>query len=450
VISAVGDGFGVCPDCGRQSSHRHGWHERRLQDLPAQGAAVTVKLRIQRWQCRNQACKRQTFAGQLPEIAAPQARRTARAAELVHLFGHGVGGRPGERLMNRIGMPASDDTILRHLKRRAKACRAETSVRVVGLDDWAWRKGSTYGTIVVDLERHQVIDLLADRSTGKIANWLKQHPEVKIISRDRCGSFAQGAREGAPQARQVADRFHILQNLREAIQGQLSRAAGSSVRPLLPADAGDERDVISSSPRDKHGGAEHRCLTRMANQRSRQAIFDRARALHGEGKNIAEIVRQTGFDRRTIAKWIRADALPQRNAAAAKTTSPRYFEEYLSRRWSEGCVRGWHLFREINARGYTGSFSNLERLLAKWRNPKREVARPTPPHFGMKPVDPASGQSISPIVAAALCIKPRGVLTDNQAVKVDALKSEWPEFAAMRRLAMRFRGILRSNNRPLA
>ena len=83
MISAVGDGSGICPDCGRQSLHRHGWHERHLQDLPAQGAAVTVELRIQRWQCRNQACKRQTFAGQLPEIAAPSARRTVRAAELV-------------------------------------------------------------------------------------------------------------------------------------------------------------------------------------------------------------------------------------------------------------------------------------------------------------------------------------------------------------------------------
>ena len=119
AILAVGDGVGICPDCGKQSERRHGWHERHLQDLPAQGAAVTVKLRIQRWQCRNKACKRQTFASQLPEIAAPLARRTARATELVHLFGHGGGGRPGERLLKRIGMPTSDDTILRHLKRRA-------------------------------------------------------------------------------------------------------------------------------------------------------------------------------------------------------------------------------------------------------------------------------------------------------------------------------------------
>jgi len=112
---------------------------------------------------------------------------------------------------------------------------------VVGIDDWGWRKGSTYGTIIVGLERREVIDLLPVRSAGATADWLKQYPDIEMISRDRCGSFAQGAYEGAPQARQVADRFHILQNLREAIQVQLSRTAGSSARPLLPADVDDER-----------------------------------------------------------------------------------------------------------------------------------------------------------------------------------------------------------------
>ncbi|MGO9233633.1 MAG: ISL3 family transposase, partial [Methylocella sp.] len=128
------------------------------------------------------------------------------------------------------------------------------------------------------------------------------------------------------------------------------------------------------------------------------------RALRREGRSVSDIVRQTGFDRRTIAKWIRADALPQRNAAAPKTTSPRCFEEYLSRRWSEGCVRGRCLFQEIKARGYMGSFSNLERLLAKWRNPKRKVARPAPPAPRAPSIDPVTGRLISPIVAAALCV----------------------------------------------
>jgi hypothetical protein len=240
------------------------------------------------------------------------------------------------------------------------------------------------------LERREVIDLLPVRSAGATADWLKQHPKIEMISRDRWVRFLRVLHKGAPQARQVADRFHILQNLREAVQAQLSRAAGSSARPLLPADVDDERAaVISSSPRDKHGGAEHRCLTRMANQRSRQALFDRVRALHREGRSISDIVRQTRFDRRTIAK-----------SAAPRTSSPRYFEEYLARRWAEGCVRGRRLLQEVKASGYTGSFSNLERLPRKWRNPKRRVVRPVPPAPGAPSVDLATGRLISPIVAA--------------------------------------------------
>jgi transposase len=299
LISAMAIGSGFCPDCGKRSTRRYGWHERHLQDLPAQGAPVAVKLHLQRWQCRNEACERKTFTALLPEVAAPRARRTERATEIIFLLGHGVGGRPGERLIKRIGMPTSDDTILRCLKRRVKARSSKETARVVGVDDWAWRKGSTYGTIIVDLERREVLDLFPERAAGMTADLLKRHPGVEIISRDRCGSFAQGAHEGAPQARQIADRFHILQNLREAVQAQLGPAAGFSARPLLPAE-GEE----VASVRDKQGGAEHRRLTRVANERSRQADFDRVRALHKEGRNVMDVARQTGFDRRTVAKWI--------------------------------------------------------------------------------------------------------------------------------------------------
>jgi len=206
LVSAVTIGAGVCPDCGKRSTRRYGWHERQLQDLLAQGAPVTVNLRLQRWQCRNEACKRKTFTTQTPEVAAPRARRTERATVVIYLFGHGVGGRPGERLIKRIGMPTSDDTILRCLKRRVKACNSEEKTRVVGVDDWAWRKGSTYGTIVVDLERREVLDLFPERAVGMTADWLKRHPGVEIISRDRCGSFAQGAQEGAANRRPISYR----------------------------------------------------------------------------------------------------------------------------------------------------------------------------------------------------------------------------------------------------
>jgi transposase len=145
-------------------------------------------------------------------------------AELVRLLGHAAGGRPAERLMTRLGMPTSDDTILRHLKRQAASSTTRPPLRVAGIDDWGWIKGCRYGTLIVDLERREVVDVLPDRSAGSTAQWLRQYPEIEIISRDRCGLYAQGARQGASQARQVADRFQLLQNLRERIEQQLSRS----------------------------------------------------------------------------------------------------------------------------------------------------------------------------------------------------------------------------------
>jgi transposase len=136
--------------------------------------------------------------------------------------------------MKRLGMPVSDDTILRHLKRQLARLHAKTTVRAAGIDDWSWRKGRTYGTIIVDLERREVVDVLQDRTAAATAEWLGQHPEVEIVSRDRCGLYAQGAHESAPQARQVADRFHLLQNLRETIETHLSRADRSTGRALCP------------------------------------------------------------------------------------------------------------------------------------------------------------------------------------------------------------------------
>ena len=458
MISAAGPEIGSCPGCGEQSTRRHSRYFRHLQDLPVQGAVVIVKMGVSRWRCLNGECERRTFTDRLPEIVSPHARRTQRIAELVHLFGHGTGGRPGERLMKRLGMPVSDDTILRHLKRQVARLCAKTTVRVAGIDDWSWRKGCTYGTIVVDLERREVVDVLADRTTTGTAEWLGQHPEVEIVSRDRCGLYAQGAREGAPQARQVADRFHLLQNLRETIETQLSRADRSTGRALLPESKDEDVVTIAYGPGGRREVAEHRHLTKQVHRRSRQAIFDRIRSLRDAGNSISDIARETGFGPRSIRKWLKFSAPPARRATAPTTCSPSYFLDYLSRRWAEGCVRGRELLHEIKLRGYTGSFSHLERLLAKWRRARgaKVVTLPPAPEPTTAPtptiatvpcaVDPATGWSISPIVAASLCIKPRGLLTPGQAAKVDALKSASPDFTAMRRLAMRFRGILRSKD----
>ncbi|MDD7974018.1 ISL3 family transposase, partial [Roseinatronobacter sp. HJB301] len=222
---------GICPDCGLHSRRRHGWRRRRLQDYPAHGEEVTVDLAICRWRCQAHACPRRTFSDQIASIARPFARRTSRVGEIVSHLGHAAGGRPAERLLHRLGLRISDDTVLRQLKKRAQGTAEPPTV--IGIDDWSWRKSQTYGTIIVDLERRVVIDILEDRDVVTCTNWLKRHPEVEVISRDRCGLYAQAARQGAPQAKQVADRFHIVQNLRQAIEEQMNLHGRATGRALL-------------------------------------------------------------------------------------------------------------------------------------------------------------------------------------------------------------------------
>ncbi|WP_245269041.1 ISL3 family transposase [Mesorhizobium sp. WSM2561] len=418
VVSAAGPAIGICPDCGRRSRSRHGWSNRSLQDLPVQGKPVTVKLLLSRWRCAHQKCERQTFTDRLPTVASPYARRTTRVAEIVGLLGHSAGGRPGERLMQRLGMPVSDDTILRQLKRDAAVTHCTSEIRVVGIDDWSWRRATRYGTIMVDLERRSVVDILDDRSVESAAKWLRGHPSVKVVSRDRCGLYAQAVREGAPQAQQVADRFHLVQNLRTAIEEQMSLSGRASGRAILSEDA-----IVDA--------AAHRRRARLAHRQSRQEIFEMLHAFRQDGLSYSEIARRTGYERRSIVKWLAFEAPPDRRRAALSRTSPWYFETFLAQCWKEGNRCGRHLFHDVTQRGYTGSFSNLERLLGAWRRAERERVDDT-------------GHAISPVVAAALCIKPRGLLTPRQARKVDALKQGSDAFAEMRRLAMRFNGILRS------
>jgi hypothetical protein len=351
--------------------------------------------------------------------------------------------------MKRLGLPQSDDTILRQLKRYQAQRGTATPVRVAGIDDWSWRKGSSYGTIVVDLERREVVDILMDRSAASTAKWLKEHPEVEIVSRDRAGLYAEGARQGAPMALQVADRFHLLQNLRETIEQQLSRA----LRPTRQLAAEDTDLPAASQYGGGHGQqpalAEHRQLVLEGRLSIRGNMFDRVKVLQAAGKGIRAIMRETGFNWRTVTKWWALEALPARHVMAAKSTTPSKFEAYLSQRWAEGCTSGRDLLPEIKGRGYTGSLSQLERLLTQWRRSGRVAAVMAPDTTAATLTDPSTGHMVSPIVAAALCIKPRGRLTKPQAVKVDAFKTMSPAFATMRKLAMRFRGILRGSDTAL-
>jgi transposase len=440
VVTARASGSGRCPACGARSLHPHGWHVRQLQDLPVQGVAVTLSLEVGRWRCRDPRCQRQTFTARLPLVAEPFARRTRRVSDLARLLTHAAGGRPAERLMARLGLPQSDDTLLRSLKRHAAGRNEKVQVRVVGIDDWAWRKGMNYGTILVDLERREVLDVLADRSAGGTARWLAGHPEIEFVNRDRAGLYADGARQGAPQARQVADRFHLIQNLRQAIEQQISRApphdelsVPDDIEPQPPPAA-----VIQRYRRPEV--TEHQRLVAAGRRAADHDKFARLKALQAGGGSHATIVRETGLNWRTVAKWTRLEALPERRTMAPKATTPERFRTYLARRWGEGYTMGRELLVEIKVLGYVGSLTNLQRYLNRWRQEQflRTAGLPAP-----HPAVPRVHQAVPPIAAAALCIKPRGELTVEQAAKVDMLKAASKEFASMRRLAMRFRGIMK-------
>ena len=204
-----------CPACGMQSSGIHSWYQRKLTDLPWQGLSVVLTWRTRKFFCRHKDCKQKIFAERLPKVAASYARRTDRINLALRCIAFACGGEGGCRLADRLGMSISPDSLLREIRRTL--IPQHPVPRVLGVDDWAFRKGQTYGTILIDMERGIPIDLLPDRDADTFKQWLQDHPGVEIISRDRGDCYVKGATEGAPQAVQVADRFHLTQNLREAL-----------------------------------------------------------------------------------------------------------------------------------------------------------------------------------------------------------------------------------------
>lgn len=333
---------GFCPSCGEKSGHVHSYYNRHPQDLPISGLLVQLVLHVRRFRCQNLSCPRQTFAERLPEIPL-SARQTRRLGAILDTIAVVLSGQAGSRLASQLSMPVSPNTLLRRVKK--PLLHAPSTPRVLGVDDFAFRRGHTYGTLLLDLDTHEPVDLLADRTGETLAEWLKQHPGVEIISRDRSKDYQRGASDGAPQAVQVLDRWHLLKNLKEALERLLSHTE-------LPEEHGSDTSA-RISPRQRRTSGER---VRSEGARNRRlALYNQVMDLSRQGGTIQGIARQLHISRQTVRKFVQAPGFPEWQKAPRTKSTIDPYRSYLQERWNAGCRTTDQLWQEVQARGFPGS-----------------------------------------------------------------------------------------------
>jgi transposase len=402
----------ACPVCAQISAAVHSHYDRRIADLPCAGIAMRLQVHLRKFFCRNPDCSRRVFCERLSELALPYARRTRRLQQEQRQLGLDFGGEAGARTACRQGMPASGDTVLR-LVRQMPLAESPTP-RVLGVDDWALRKGQVYGTILVDLEQHQPVDLLPERSAETLAQWLQEHPGVEIISRDRATEYAEGAKRGAPSAIQVADRFHLLQNVREMVQRLLERhqaalAAASVASELaeppetpgvavaeaeieLPQASGPCAGVPGMTPPPTPAPSTKAEREQVVRRAARQERYETVRRLLSDGLSQRQVARQLGMSVHTVRRYRVADQFPQRaTRPVASKLDP--FVPYLSQQLEAGHANAMQLWRDLRDQfGYNGSRSLVSRWVACHRHlcPEAPANEPRPRRPGRPPSPPRS------------------------------------------------------------
>jgi transposase len=427
-----------CPDCGQPSKAVHSYYTRKPADVACAGFPMCIEMCVRRFYCYTETCGRTTFAERIPSTVAPYARRTSRLVRDQTQVAFVAGGEAGSRLLTLLRMRASPDTLLRLIRRTPTP--AVPPSRMLGIDDWALCRGQSYGTILVDLERHRAIDLLPDRSAESLARWLLDHPGVELISRDRAPEYIKGATLGAPTAIQVADRFHLLLNLRETLErlltaksaclraaAQAPRPAPSSTPPPGPSSNAGVRPKLTLAEQDKQ-----------ARRQRRQERYKLVHQLHQQGFSRREISRQLDLGYRTVGKYLAAESCPfYPEGRRGKSKLDRYLS-YLRGQWQAGHHNASQLWREICHQGFTGSRG----LVAQWAARARKAL---PSKTSSKPTtQPPSKPSLAPRQASWLLVKTDQELSQEEQATLHRMTTVDAQVAQVRALAQSFIAMVKA------
>jgi len=441
LVAAMISATSTCPDCHQPTQRIHGHYRRTLADLPWATAPIELRVIVRRFRCCTCTCRRQTFAERLPTVAPLYARTTTRLGTTQANTGLALGGAAGARHLSRHGVPGSRNTLLRRVRRMSLPRGPEPEI--IGVDDWAGRKGNRYGTIIVDLQRGCPIDVLEDRATETVATWLHAHPAVTIVARDRAEAYAAGIRQGAPDATQVADRFHLLKNLAAALQEVFS-AHHREIDQLnhLPHNEPptQDADVVTVPP--ELPVTMTKAQQQIAHNRAKRvAEYEQARALHQQGWTRQAISTHMGRHHRTIKKYLQASTFPERPPRRRPPSILDPYKAYLHERWHAGSRSAKELYHEMQAQGFPGKYSIVAAYVSRVRPPQGRITR------RQKSGSPATivevDKPLTPSRATWLVMRREATLNDDEKSQLARLQAQEGEIAEAIELTQDFAALVR-------
>jgi transposase len=414
----------VCPGCETVSGRVHSRYERRLLDTAVGGCEVMICLQVRRFACLSADCGKKTFAEQVSGLTARHGRRTPAVTAVLEAVALALGGRAGARLSGRLAAAVSRMTLLR-LVRALPDPAVSASPRVLGVDEFALRKGHSYGTLLIDVETRRPVDILDERSSDSFAGWLAARPGAELICRDRAGVYSDGGTRGAPGAVQVADRWHLWHNLGEAVERAVSRH-----REHLPAAAAAQAapPAAGIAPEPAPVPAVPRAGPIADRTRARHADVHR---LLAEGRSLCQTAATLGLSRNTVRRFARAtspEELLVNDGTGRRESILDEHEAYLRERWNSGCTNAAQLWQELRDRGYTGGRTHVRHYIARYRGTS---AAPAPSRVPPKVKAVTSWIMTSP-----------DNLDDADRASLDAILAASRELAAVTASVRAFAGIM--------